>query len=237
MQRADYSKLTVVLPTLNESGTIGAMIKRISKEYPGVHITVMDDGSADGTGGIVRSAAKENGRVTFVDRHASGKKRGLTASVVDGIVGSKTKYVVVTDADMQHPPEKIRQIASILDRGYGLVVAERASVTNWALYRKAISRLFMLVGLLVLRASGRETCGDIFSGFFGVRRSLFAKVYRNNSSRFVGEGYKVLFDFLKCVDRGSLRIGSVPYVFHVREFGKSKASSRQGFALIKSFLS
>jgi dolichol-phosphate mannosyltransferase len=237
MGNKDYSHFTVILPTLNENGTIGAMIGRIGTEYPRMRIIVVDDGSSDGTRGTVRRLSRSNKRVTLMDRHAEGKRRGLTASIVDGMRRSTTEYAIVMDSDMQHPLEKIREIARQLERGCDIVVAERESVTDWAPYRQLISRALMRVGLMVLDAEGSETCKDVFSGFFGVRRSMFMRVYSRNSSRFVGEGYKVLFDFLKCVDRGSLRIGRVPYVFHVREFGRSKAGYRQGLALLKSFLS
>ncbi len=94
----------------------------------------------------------------------------------------------------------------------------------------------MLIGKIVLAATGKETCGDIFSGFFGVDRELFLGVLERNRGRFVKEGYKVLFDFLKCVKRGTLRISEVPYVFRTRKFGSSKAGFPQGMALVKSFV-
>ncbi len=87
----------------------------------------------------------------------------------------------------------------------------------------------------MLFIDAKETCVDIFSGFFGVRRDMFVDVYDKNRQRFVKEGYKTLFDFLKCVERGRLMIANVPFVFHIREFGKSKASTKQGIAVIKSF--
>ena len=118
---------------------------------------------------------------------------------------------------------------------YDLVVANRAKVTNWAAYRKIISRAFMYLGKIILFIGAKETCVDIFSGFFGIRREEFLSVYRKNKHRFVGEGYKVLFDFLKCIDRGTLKIGNVPFVFNIRHFGSSKASVGQGMALLKSF--
>ncbi len=237
MRSPDYSRFTIIVPTLNERGTIGTMIRRIQHEYYGARVIVVDDGSRDGTRGVVRSLEKTGRRVTLIDRQAEGKRRGLTASIIEGISRSKTRYFVVIDADMQHPLEKVRQIAKLLENGHDLAVAERESVTGWALYRKIISKLLILIGTSVLRGAGSATCGDVFSGFFGMRRSLFMRVYGGNRSRFVGYGYKVLFDFLKCVDNGSLRVGSVPYVFHARKHGRSKAGARQAVALLKSFAS
>ena len=232
----DYSEFTIILPTLNEEKTIGEMLRRILRSYRGCSVIVVDDGSEDLTREIVKGFAKQNHRVRLLNRSRMGLERGLTASVIYGILKAGTKYVIVIDADLQHPPEKIRDVAQKLGSGYDLVVANRAKVPNWAAYRKIISRAFMYAGKILLFVEARETCVDIFSGFFGIRRAVFLSVYRRNRKRFVGEGYKVLFDFLKCVDRGTLKIANVPFVFNIREFGSSKASIAQGMALLRSFL-
>ncbi len=83
--------------------------------------------------------SKGNADVSFFDRHAKGLPRGLSASIMDGIVQSQTEYAIVMDADMQHPPGKIQDIAAKLLEGNDLVVANRAKVNDWALYRKIIS--------------------------------------------------------------------------------------------------
>lgn len=233
--KVDYSQFTIVIPTLNEKRTIGELVRYILRNYYACSVLVMDDGSTDGTKMIVREFAKRDKRVRLLDRSSLGLARGLTASVVDGVLKSSTKYAIVIDADMQHPPGKIKDIAEGLVAGSELVVANRARVTNWAPYRRIISRAFMYFGKLVLFVTAKETCVDIFSGFFGVKRGIFVGVYEKNKDRFVGEGYKVLFDFLKCVDRGALRISNVPFVFNIREFGASKAGWGQGIALLRSF--
>lgn len=237
MLKPDYKKFTVVLPTLNEKRTIGEIVRYITRNYAGSKVLVVDDGSSDGTKEMVLDISKENADVSLFDRHAKGLARGLSASIIDGIMHSGTEYVIVMDADMQHPPGKIQDIAVKLMEGNDLVVANRAKVNNWALYRKIISRVLMYTGKIVLFIRAKETCVDIFSGYFGIRREIFDDVYGKNRRRFVKEGYKTLFDFLKCVERGKLMIANVPFVFHTREFGKSKASTKQGLAVLKSFTS
>jgi len=233
--KESFEEITVVLPTLNEKETIEKLINAILKNYPKIKIIVADDNSTDGTIGIVKRISSKDRNVKLLER--KGRKRGLTASVIDGISASKTKYVVVMDADMQHPFEVIKEIKKKFDEGYNLVVATRASVKNWALHRKIISRLLICVGYLVLYLEGSARCGDIFSGYFGVKKELFENVYKANEKRFVGEGYKVLFDLLKCINSKDAKIAEVPYVFHVRSFGSSKAGVKQGIALFKSFFS
>lgn len=233
---ADYSDFTIVLPTLNEEGTIGTLIKELSRRCSGISVIVSDDGSTDGTKRIVTALGK-NSKVAFFDRKAKGLQRGLTASVVDGILNSKTRFTIVMDADLQHPPEVAKKVADMLKAGNGLVVAVRADVKGWELHRKLISKALITLGYGILAARGSERCSDIFSGFFGVNRRLFMETYNANERRFVGGGYKVLYDFLKCERRGSVKVAEVPYSFGLRKFGASKAGFRQGVLLFKSFLS
>lgn len=231
----NYSDFTVVIPTLNEEGNIGVLMKRLTAAYSGLSIIVVDDDSKDQTARIVRSFSKKNRRVMLIER--KGKKMGLTASAAEGIMATKTKFVLVMDADMQHPIEAVKSIAIKLRSGNDLVIGVRADVKNWALYRKIISKALITVGYAMLIVSGKSRSKDIFSGFFGVDRKLFTQVYCKNRNRFVQGGYKILYDFLKCVRHREIKIGEVPYSFGHREFGVSKAGFRQGMLLFKSFAS
>lgn len=232
-----YDDFTVILPTLNEGETIGILIRQLLADYRGISIVVADDGSVDGTSRIVRGISHGNSKVSFFDRHGEGLERGLTASAVDAIRKSKTRYCIVMDADMQHPAEVVGKIAFELSRGSSLVVAIRADVKKWELYRKVISKALIWIGYAILVATAKSRCDDIFSGFFGVERRLFVSTYEKNRERFVGGGYKILFDFMKCIGNGGIKIGQVPYSFGVRRHGASKAGFRQGLLLFRSFFS
>ncbi len=231
-----YEDVTVVLPTLNEEENIGRIIRILQSSYEGIRVMVSDDGSKDKTRAIVMGISKRDRNVALLDR-SKERVKGLTASAVDGIKRSKTKYVVVMDADLQHPPEKIRDIVARLRKKYLVVVATRKSVKDWEMYRKVVSKFLITIGYAVLVARGKETCSDIFSGYFGVDRKFFVDIERKNRGSFVGEGYKILFDLLKCIDKDSVDVAEVGYVFNSREAGESKAGTKQVIALLKSFSS
>lgn len=232
-----YDDLTIVLPTYNEEGNIGRIITKLMKLYGGVSIIVMDDGSRDSTGKVVMEFSRKTRNVVFVNRAGTGAEKGLTASAVDGILKAKTKYVVVMDADLQHPPEVIAKIVAGLRTGCRLVVAGRASVEGWEFHRKLISKSLIILGHVSLILRNGETCKDIFSGYFGMERASASAIIKRNRQRFVGSGYKVLFDILKCIPRGSEKVCDVPYAFNMRNSGESKAGSKQVIALLKSFIS
>lgn len=232
-----YKEFTVVLPTLNEGRNVAELVSRLKKSYIGICVIVADDGSKDDTREETIRMNKKYGNVKFIDRKRLGREKGLTASVIDGIKESKTKYVIVMDADMQHPYQIVGKIAMRLLQGDKVAVGIRAEVENWPFYRKFVSKSLIVIGYAVLFIRGSQSCGDIFSGFFGVDKEFFMGVYSRNKSRFVGRGFKVLFDLLKCVKKNDVKTSDVPYVFRNRKFGESKAGAKQVLDLLKSFAS
>lgn len=231
-----YTDFTLVLPTLNEQDNILELMGKVTRHYKGIKILVADDGSKDNTREYVLGFCSEHKDARLLDRAKKHRKKGLTASVVDAIAASNTRYVIVMDADMQHPYSKLGNIAKLLKEKNDLVVGIRARTSNWKLYRKVISKALIGIGYSVLVLRNEERCNDIFSGFFGVDRKLFMDIYNKNRKRFVPEGFKVLYDMLKCIDHGSIRIAEVPYVFINRKKDKSKAGPSQGLRLMQSFV-
>jgi dolichol-phosphate mannosyltransferase len=217
-----FDDTTVIIPTLNEALNIGRLVKLLRKLYPGIRIIVADDGSRDDTLKIARSAG-----AAVVDRKAE-KTKGITASVVDAAKAAKTEFFVVIDADFQHPPEKIKDIIAKLREGNKVVVAVREKIdSKWSMSRKFISKSATMLGRLKLL--GRKFSGtDIMSGFFGCNREYFLEVYGKNQKRFVHEGFKVLFDLLKCMPKDA-PVGEVGYYFGTRSHGNSKIGKKHVF--------
>ncbi len=230
-----YKDITVVIPTINEEGSIGTLIKRLLTLYNGIRIAVIDDGSSDGTLQIAKAFSRKEENVHVYDRKALGLKKGLEYSMIDGMRFSKTRYVVFIDGDLQHPPEGIKRIAAELSKGSSIAIAVRAYGYNTLLHRTIISSVLSAIGIMVLRMQGSATSRDIFSGYFGVEKSYAEKILKHNKKRFVGEGYKFLFDLLKCIPTGETTMAEIPYRFKERQFGSSKAAVSQGIALLRSY--
>jgi dolichol-phosphate mannosyltransferase len=236
MEKKSYRKFTVILPTLNEEKSIGKLIDMIARSYEGISILVVDDNSDDGTEEVVRRASRRKMNVSLLVPLSHGRL-GLTGSIIRGIELSRTEFVIIMDADLQHNPKYIGQIAEALNSGADLAIAVRENVEGWMLYRRIISRMFIVAGNAVLHVRKCQGSADILSGFFGMRRLRFMNVYRKNSMRFVKGGYKILFDFLKCTRKGSINVHEIGYTFDSRKYGASKAGVKQGLLLLKSFLS
>lgn len=226
----NYKDVTIVAPTLNEESNIEVFLKEIIRLYPRIHVIVSDDSSADKTQKVVRRVAAKNKNVILLDRSLKSEK-GLTAAVIDAVGIVKTKYIIVMDADMQHPIAKVDGIVQELRKGNPIVVCYREKVlSDWALWRRVTSKGAILLGNLVLMLNGMR-CSDVMSGFFGVRTDIFKIVHGRN--RFVGKGYKVLFDLLKQMPHGTV-IKNIPYIFGMRGKGHSKMRLRHYLYFLQS---
>lgn len=216
------SLFSVIIPTYDEVRNIGRMIDRLRSLYPGIEILVMDDNSKDGTIDLVRTLAGDDQKVRLVVRNPAD--RGLTAAVMEGIAHAKTPYFMVMDADFQHPPEVLAGIMASLDKGADIVIGKRHHKEALRWKRRVSSDAAQMLASAYLRSKRQPHPRDIMSGLFGGRTEMCQEVLRTKGDSFERKGFKVLFDLLKFIPRGS-RIEEVEYEFGDRAGGESKLSS------------
>jgi len=228
MKKKDYSDTTIIIPTFNEESNISELLKLTEKLYKNIKIIVSDDGSTDKTQEIVKGYSKKNKKIKLLDRSKKAV-HGLTASVVDASKQVKTKYIVVMDGDLQHPPEKIKEIVRELRKGSDLVAGARRKVFDWPLNRRIISKIATLLGKTRLLLKG-TTCDDILSGFFGIKTKLMQSL---NKNKFEMQGYKILFDILKNIDK-KIKIKNIYYDFGMRKRGHSKIGLKQIISFLRA---
>lgn len=92
--------LSVLIPTYNEAGTIGRLLKHINRlrsQFPKLQVIVIDDGSSDQTATIVK-------RFDWVEYCAHHRNRGKTAAIRTGLALAKNRYVLIQDADLEYSP-------------------------------------------------------------------------------------------------------------------------------------
>ena len=133
--------LTVVVPCYNEELTILETHRRLvaATEPTGMRceFVYVDDGSRDGTAGILRTLARADERVRFI-RFA--RNFGHQIAITAGMDASAGDAVVVIDADLQDPPELIPRMLELWREGnevvYGVRTA-RAGETRFKRYTAA----------------------------------------------------------------------------------------------------
>ena len=95
--------ISIIIPTYKEKENIVPLIERIHNSLSkyDYEIVIVDDNSADGSEELVAGLAKKYPVKIIVRKN----KRGLSSAVVDGIASTESEFVIVMDADLQHPPE------------------------------------------------------------------------------------------------------------------------------------
>jgi glycosyltransferase involved in cell wall biosynthesis len=180
-----------VIPAYNEAEVIADVVSGLRRSADWHEILVVDDGSHDQTSAAAAAAGAR------VIRHPYNKGNG--ASVKSGVRAASGDWVLIIDADGQHPPADAARLVSRLGE-YDLVVGARARATQatWA-RRLGNSALNGLASYL----TGRPI-PDLTSGFRAARRTQlreFLHLLPNGFSTpttttlsFVKAGYNVAFE-------------------------------------------
>lgn len=221
---------SVIVPTYNERDNVPALLERLAAALPhdDTEIVFVDD-STDGTPDVIRECAKAFPIAVTVHHREQGEG-GLGGAVVEGMRIARGEWIVVMDADLQHPPEIVPDlIAAGLRDGADLVVGSRyahgGSTGGLADgYRKLVSRGSTLLVKTLFRNS-LLSVSDPMSGLFAIRASsLDARLLRPL-------GYKILLELI--VRNRPGRIVEVPYGFQSRHAGESKSTAAEGIRFLK----
>lgn len=230
--------LSIVVPTYNEAENIAELLTRIRSSLKdfgdGYEVIIIDDSSVDGTADLAERVGRELGiPVRVVVRRGV---RGLASAVARGFKEARGDFILVMDADLQHPPEKIGEMLSrAIKENLDLVIASRyiggGGVEGWGFHRRLLSRLAsMAARILIPRARGIR---DPLSGFFLVRRSSIMNMDLDSIER-RGRGFKILLEILV---RGSIeRVAEHPYIFSPRRRGRSKLGLVESIEFIKQVM-
>ncbi len=219
-------RVSIVLATLNERANLPTVVDGIrSCLTPSYEILVVDDGSTDGTREYLRAQAARDPRLRplFHD----GKQTTLRAQC-QGIAEARGAYIVIMDADLQHPPSLIPALLRALDSGAHLAIASRYAPDGdpgpRTLPRIVLSRGAELAAKLLLPPA--RGVSDPVSGYFAFRADAWVSLnplYR---------GYKLLLFVLAMTEHS--RREEVGFRFEPRPEGQSKLT--QGTDFIRLFL-
>ncbi len=171
-------RLSVVIPAYNEGalieGTLAAVRSRLNQQLdPATYeIVVVDDGSSDDT---AERAARAGARVEKLPAN-----RGKGGAVRAGVLASRGRAVVFTDADLAYDPALVLVILDQVEQGWDMVVGSRQhddtnTLVKARRLRELGGRVINLLTHIVLLGSFRDTqCG--IKGFRGdIGRAVFQR--------------------------------------------------------------
>lgn len=212
--------VSIVVPTYREAENLGVLVPRIAAELDRAglrgEIIVVDDNSPDATPAVCAALAGTYPLRLCVRR----TERGLSTAVIHGLRQARGRVLLVMDADLSHPPEKIAELVAAVEQpdvefAIGSRYVPGASTDeHWGLLRWLNSKVATLLSRPLTAAN------DPMAGFFALRNSTFER-----ADRLDPVGYKIGLELIvKCHCR---IIREVPIHFSDRLHGQSKLSFKE----------
>lgn len=141
--------IEIVVPCYNEQDCIRPLyeeIDRVFHEYENLKqvdfsILFVNDGSKDRTLDRIKQLAKEVGehKIHYV---SFARNFGKESAIYAGFEKCKGDYIVLMDADLQHPPALIAEMLKGMEEGYDCCGARRVSRKGEPLIRSFFSKTF-----------------------------------------------------------------------------------------------
>lgn len=173
------TKLSIVIPCLNESETIKRVVRDAKKsalksKIKNFEIIIADGGSTDGT-------------LEFLKKHKSIKvigvpTKGYGAALHWGILKASGDYIFYADADLSYPFAELQKFIPFLSKGYDLVLGSRL---KGKIDKGAMPFLHRYLGTPILTALINLLYGirttDSNSGMRLVKKDFYKKLQMRNA--------------------------------------------------------
>ena len=218
-------RLSVVIPCLNEAGTIEECVRRarhalVANDIRG-EVIVTDNGSDDGSGAL---AAKAGAKVVHEP------ERGYGSAYLAGMAAARGEFILMADADLTYDFDEAPRFLAELETGADVVIGNRMKniqpgAMPW--HHRYIGNPLLSGFLNVLFNTG---VGDAHCGMRAIRRDVLAKLdLRTTGMEFASE-------MVIRAAKEKLEIRQFPIEYHQRG-GESKLSSfRDGWRHLRFLL-
>ena len=183
------SKISIVIPSLNEEKNIEPLTKKIIKNLKNIkfEIIFVDDNSIDRSRSVLLALSK---KYKFFNPILRKKDRDLTQSCFDGIERSKYSNILIMDADLQHDPKYIPKMLKVFNNK-DVVIGARKLISGRNKGLTEFRRFASVILIFLFKIFDIKT-SDPMSGFFMFKKKLFKK----NKKFYFGKGFKILADIL-----------------------------------------
>lgn len=206
--------LSVVVPVYNEVHTLTAVLERLLSLPHLLEVVVVDDGSQDGTTGILSQLSAIHPQIKPVYH---GKNRGKTEALKSGFAATCGDIVIVQDADLEYDPDEIPLIIDPIIQGradvvYGsrFLVRKAARVLYFYHYLANKFLTFLSNVFTNLNMTDVETCYKAFRG----------EIIRNMVIQSQGFGFEI--EVTAKVAKLRCRVYEVPISYYGRTYEEGK---------------
>ena len=213
----------VIIPTYNEKENIEKIIRKVFSLTTAFEVLIIDDGSPDGTGLIVKNLQTEfPGQLHILERAG---KLGLGTAYITGFkwaIAHQYDYIFEMDADFSHNPEdliKLYEACAIggADMAIGSRYKSGVNVVNWPMGRVLMS---YFASKYVRFVTGMKIA-DTTAGFKCYTRKVLETIDLDEI-RFKGYAFQIEMKFTAW--KSGFTIAEIPIIFTDRKAGASKMS-------------
>lgn len=214
----------VIIPTYNEIENIERILRNVFALQRPFDILVVDDGSPDGTGGMVKQMQSEYpDRLHLIER--SGKQ-GLGTAYIKGFewsLAGKYDFIFEMDADFSHNPNDLMRLYNACAKdGFDVSIGSRyvtgVNVVNWPMGRVLLS----WGASKYVRIVTGMNIHDTTAGFVCYRRKVLEEI-NLKKIKFVGYAFQIEMKYKAYLC--NFKIKEVPVIFTDRTKGQSKMST------------
>ncbi|MEU9308556.1 glycosyltransferase [Streptomyces sp. NPDC048256] len=147
----EWPSVCVVVPARDEAAVLPASLPSLlAQDYPGrAEIFLVDDGSSDGTGELARALARQRGGLPLTVDSPGEPPAGWTGklwAVRHGIGLARARepeYLLLTDADIAHGPDSLRELVAAARTGGFDVVSQMARLRVESLWERLVVPAFV----------------------------------------------------------------------------------------------
>lgn len=136
--------VNVVVPCYNEEDMLLMFYEESEKIYQAIDgydfsYVFVNDGSRDRTHLILKELSEQYSNIKYI---TFSRNFGKEAAMYAGLCNTSADYVIVMDADLQHPPALVPEMIKEIEKGYDCCAGMRKSRKGESAIKSAFSSLF-----------------------------------------------------------------------------------------------
>ena len=211
----------LIIPTYNERDNVAQILKVVFDLQQEFHVLIIDDGSPDGTAGIVRDLFSVYPGKLFL-KERSGKL-GLGTAYIMGFKYALDKgyqYIFEMDCDFSHNPNDLDKLYQACktggaDMSVGSRYVPGGQIENWPMLRVSLSKGASIYTRLITWMPIK----DPTAGFVCYKQNVLEAI---NFDKIVFVGYAFQIEMKFAAWKLGFKIKEVPITFIDRQHGVSK---------------